>query len=175
MMRPGGIELTSVGLDDLHEVRAIIARAIEAWPTSERLKRNALSVLVYDAVDLADTRILMAKSQGNGVAVAAWRDQGWMTDPAGRFSALLHGLYVDQNWQRHAIGQLLQRAVADEVLSAGGHGLYVRAERFAVPYFARCGYRRLGSGELVGVTGAYPYRFWISCEALLARPQSAAS
>ncbi len=174
-LHTGGVEIVDVGLADLHEVRAVISRSIEAWPTSERLKRNASSVLGYDAVDLTDTRILMARIRGKGVGVAAWRNQGWMVDPAGRFSILLHGLYVDQAWQRQAIGRRLQCAVAAEVQSAGGHGLYVRAERFAVTYFSQCGYRRLAGDELVGVTGAYPYRFWISCAALAAPAQSAAS
>ena len=161
------VEFARADVDDLHRVRAVIAAAIRAWPTTERLRRNALNILSYDAVDLADTHIVMALQDGEALGIAAWRDHSWMADPAGKQSALLHGLYVDGACQRTGLGACLQRFVASAVLDAGGHGLHVRAERFAVPYFERCGYRRLTGAELIGVTGAYPHRFWIACGDLL--------
>lgn len=157
------------GVDDLHLVRDVVAQAIEAWPTTERLKRNALSVLAYDAVDLADTQVVMARLGTLPVGVAAWRTGNMMADPDGQLSGLLHGLYVDRRAQRTGVGMALQQHAASEVLQAGGYGLHVRAERFAASYFERCGYRRLAAGELVGVTGAYPYRYWIACAPLIAR------
>ncbi len=161
------VELVRATVEDLHRVRAVIAAAISAWPTTERLQRNALNVLSYDAVDLADTNIVMALRDGETLAVAAWREHSWMADPAGKRSALLHGLYVDNACQRLGLGGCLQQYVASAVVDAGGYGLHVRAERFAVSYFERCGYRRLAGSELVGVTGAYPHRFWIACGDLL--------
>ncbi len=161
------VAFVRASVEDLHRVRAVIAAAISAWPTTERLRRNALNVLTYDAVDLADTHIVLAQKDGAALGIAAWRDHSWMADPAGTQSALLHGLYVDHTCQRSGLGGCLQRYVASAVVDAGGQGLHVRAERFAASYFERCGYQHLAGAELVGVTGAYPHRYWIACSDLL--------
>ena len=160
-------ELIAVGNDELPLANKVIASAIATWPISERLKSNVQPILFYDALDLTDMQIIMSLHNGEATGVAPWTGKPWLDDPDGQGSGLLHGLYVSQDWQRYGIGTLMQLAVATSVMAAGGHGIHVRAERFAAPYFARSGYRRLAETELISATGSYEHRYWSSCADIL--------
>ena len=152
---------------DLEAVSAVIASAVDAWPVSERLKRSVLPVLSYDEVDLSDHELLVAKRGADLIAMGAWQFETPLSDPDGQTSALMHGLFVASGEQGSGIGQRLQAAVAARASVAGFHGLHVRAERFAVSYFERCGYRRLRPDQQPKGSGpAYPYWFWHACDRL---------
>ena len=153
--------------DDLDDVARVIAEAIDAWPTSARLKRCALPVLAYRGGDLLDHEVLLVRHHGDAVALAAWQPGCDETDTDGARSTLLHGLYVAARAQSQGAGTALQAIVAERAVAAGFHGLHVKAERFAASYFQQCGYRHLDPDERPGVLDPYPYRFWQSCAGIL--------
>ena len=153
--------------EDLDDVASVIARAIDAWPAPDRLKRRVLPVLHYNALDLEDHELLLVSDTDQPVAVAAWQLDARITDPHHRVSTLLHGLFVVKEAQRRGLGQSLQALVARRATTAGYHGLHVKAERFAVTYFETCGYRRLRPSEQPRADDApYPYWFWRKCAQL---------
>ena len=153
---------------DLPLVRSVIRSAVNAWPAPERLKRCALPVLMYDEQDLDDFELLLLTKDGSPLAVGAWQPQAALDDPDGRISTLLHGLYVAESAQRNGFGTELQSVISRRAAAAGFNGLHVKAERFAVTYFARCGYRRLASAEQPRNAPAYPYWFWQPCATIRA-------
>lgn len=152
---------------DLDQVASVIDRAVAAWPTTARLKRNVLPVLRYSSLDLLDHELLLATDAHQPIAVAAWQFDTPLNDPDHNQSALLHGLFVAQEAQGRGIGRWLQATIAQRASVAGFHGLHVKAERFAVTYFEHCGFRRLQPAEQPQNRGsAYPHWFWQVCSGL---------
>lgn len=97
-------DIRRAALDDLSTVNDIVTAAVLGWPMAERLKRVALRVLTYDAVDLREMEVLLAEVDGLPVGVAAW-DPGAVLHGSGvRRGALLHGLYVVPEAQGCGIG-----------------------------------------------------------------------
>jgi GNAT superfamily N-acetyltransferase len=165
---------TSVGLPDLSlriasardlfNVSAVIASAVDTWQAPARLKRCVLPVLAYDEVDLTDHEVLLVSESSRPIAMAAWQPEARLVDPHGCISTLLHGLFVAETAQGRGLGRWLQAVVASRAREAGFHGLHVKAERFAVSYFAGCGFQRLGVGvQPEGGGAVYPYWFWKAC------------
>lgn len=154
--------------EDLSDVAQIIAEAIDAWPTSARLKRCALPVLEYRAADLLDHEVLVVRRDSDPIGLAAWQPESAEIDPDGGSSTLLHGLYVVASAQSLAIGAALQAIVAERAVAAGFHGLHVKAERFAASYFQQRGYLHLDAQARPGGPDPYPYRFWQSCAEITA-------
>ena len=162
--------VTSARPRDLDVIRSIIESAINAWPAPDRLKRCALPVLAYDALDLEDHEVLLVRLGNEPVAVGAWQVDARLPDPEQRTSTLLHGLYVAQTAQGTGLGRWLQGTIAARAVAAGFHGLHVKAERFAQTYFTRCGYRRLRGDQRPLESGhAYPYWFWQTCTEVTVR------
>ncbi|MEQ8484432.1 MAG: GNAT family N-acetyltransferase [Pseudomonadales bacterium] len=142
---------------ELATVNDIVTAAVLAWPMAERLKRIALNVLTYDALDMREFEVLLAEDSGAPAAVAVW-DPATAITGSGARGALLHGLYVRPQAQRQGLGALLQRQVAHRAATHGYHGLVVKAERVSVSYFEHCGYARLDQSNPFGID--YPYLFW---------------
>lgn len=157
-MPPAIPAIRPAGPADLETINGIVSAAVLAWPMAERLKRIAVKVLAYDAMDLRELDVLLAESDGSTAAVAAWDPGTRLAAVGGARGALLHGLYVLPNRQRAGLGSLLQRRVAETAVALGFDGLVVKAERVAVGYFERCGYARLDRGNPFGID--YPYLFW---------------
>lgn len=111
-----------------------------------------------------DHEVLLVSESSRPLAVAAWQPEAHLVDPHRCISALLHGLFVAETAKRRGLGQWLQAVFASRAREAGFHGLHVKAERFAVSYFAGCGFQRLGVGvQPEGGGAVYPYWFWKAC------------
>lgn len=147
------------GEADLSAVNQVVTAAVLAWPMAERVKRNALSLLRYGALDLTDLEFRLAEAGDRVVGVAAWDRTTRVRGASGEQGALLHGLYVRPRWQHRGVGRALQRLVSQAAAGLGFDGLLVKAERVSVGYFERCGYRRLDGEHHFGVS--YPYLFWL--------------
>jgi GNAT superfamily N-acetyltransferase len=159
-------DIRRAALEDLSTVNDIVTAAVLGWPMAERLKRVALRVLTYDAVDLREMEVLLAEVDGLPVGVAAW-DPGAVLQGGGvRRGALLHGLYVVPEAQGCGIGAALQRRIATRAAVAGCDALVVKSERVSVGYFERCGYRRLADDALAGLE--YPYLFALPVDQVVA-------
>tara|TARA_Y100001933_G_scaffold202335_1_gene204189 strand:- start:2133 stop:2657 length:525 start_codon:yes stop_codon:yes gene_type:complete len=165
-------DIRRAALDDLSTVNDIVTAAVLGWPMAERLKRVALRVLTYDAVDLREMEVLLAEVDGLPVGVAAW-DPGAVLHGSGvRRGALLHGLYVVPEAQGCGIGAALQRRAATRAALAGCDALVVKSERVSVGYFERRGYRRLADDALAGLQ--YPYLFALPVDQVAALDRDAA-
>ncbi|MBT7333777.1 MAG: GNAT family N-acetyltransferase [Gammaproteobacteria bacterium] len=150
--------------DHLADANAVIANAIRAWPTTERLIRRAAPVLSYDQQDLLDHEIIQIVVDKRTIAIGAWQTKNRLRDPDGNHSALLHGLYIQTTAQKRGLGQQLQKFIARRASLAGFHGLHVKAERFAAAYFEHCGYRQLSPQDQPQPRNTpYPHWFWQSC------------
>lgn len=140
---------------DLPEVNQIITDAVMAWPLAERVKRLAVPVVTYSAVDLQEYELLMAQVNNEIAGVAAWQPLPEVL-LRGKATCLLHGLYVAPSTQKRGIGTVLLKAAGEQAARAGAQGLLLKAERVAVSYFEHQGLERLGEEAI----GAYPYQFW---------------
>jgi len=91
MPQQPNIEPVTVAQLDI--VNDIIAAAVLGWPMAARLKRVAVGVLTYDAMDLREMEMLLARLDGAAAGVAAWDATTALHGRAGWRGALLHGLY----------------------------------------------------------------------------------
>ncbi|MFT5099867.1 MAG: N-acetylglutamate synthase-like GNAT family acetyltransferase [Planctomycetaceae bacterium] len=136
-------------LSDLDGINKLIELAVMNWPMPTRLKRRAVAVLQYDAVDLAHFTVFVCIRNDEILGVAALDlhhspEQG-----------LLHGLFVLPIIQGHGIGKQLMQMAFD--LAAEDHlvSVLIKAESVAAPYFHRLGLEpidRLGPND-------YPHQF----------------
>ena len=145
---------------DLATVNQVITAAVQVWPSSERLKRLALTALHYTNADLQDFEFLLCYKAHACLGVAVWEPENvsFVNDKSS--VALLHGLYVGQQHQHLGVGKLLLDEVHLRAEKRSFSGVYVRAERFSASYFEHVGYRQLAVNQGPGAVGcAYPYRF----------------
>ena len=132
---------------DLADINLVIEQAVMGWPLADRLKRLSLKVLVYDATDLQHYSGFVAICNNDIIAVTMW-------DPDHQHS-LLHGLYVNPQYQSQGIGRRLLDRAADEVRRAGNDHLPIKAERVSRSYFERMGLECVKSTDET----QYPYLY----------------
>jgi len=153
------LNVEPVTVAQLGIVNDIIAAAVLGWPMAMRLKRRAVGVLTYDALDVDEMELLLARVGDAPAGVAAWDPATLLQGRDAWSGALLHGLYVHPQWQRSGIGTALQQRVAEQAADLGFDALVVKSERVSVSYFERCGYETLPAGALPGVDYPYLFRF----------------
>lgn len=144
--------------EDLNPINRVIEAAVLGWPLAERVKRLALPLLRYDAVDLQDYQMLLGMAGNAVVAVAVWCPQRDAA-PGNGHHVLLHGLYVQPSMHGLGIGSALTAAVVDQARDRGASGVLVKAERVSAGYFERLGFHRLPANGEGGAV--YPHRFWL--------------
>lgn len=139
---------------DLDAVNAVVEAAVLAWNLPERVKRLSLPVYRYDAADFEALHLLAAVApSGDVLGVAAWEPiESPVAD--GGPGVLLHGLYVDPQWQGRGIGSRLLGAVLEAARDLGATGVLVRAQREAEGFFRRHGFFVLDADE------SHPRRWW---------------
>lgn len=145
---------------DLPVVNQVITTAVQSWPTSERLKRLALTALHYTSTDVQDFEFVLCYKAHACLGVAVWEPENVSFTSDISSVALLHGLYVDHQHQQQGVGKLLLDEVHQRAEKRNFSGIYVRAERFSAGYFEHVGYRQLADDQGPGSsTSAYPHRF----------------
>ena len=155
--------LRAAGRGDLAAINALIARAVDTWDLSARVKRSSIPLYQYHPVDFDFLSMLVAPDGGERIAgVAAWEAADAREAPPGDRAALLHGIYVDPGRTGRGIGSLLLAAVADGARAAGYDGLLVRAQADAVGFFESCGLARLAAADPLA---DYPHRYWLDLNA----------
>jgi GNAT superfamily N-acetyltransferase len=142
------------GIGDLSVINHVISRAVLGWPLPQRVKRLALPMLQYDAIDFEHyTALVYIRKTVIGCGV-------WLNEPISfgpqYCGGLLHGLYVDPAAQRQGIGGELLREVSSQAANAGLEGILVKAERVSQDFFERSGMVLLPSSSATD----YPYRYW---------------
>jgi len=140
---------------DLDGINALIKSAAMNWPMPTRLKRRAVTVLQYDAVDLDHFTLFVCVRRQEILGVAAIDLQ----HSPGR--GLLHGLFVLPIIQGHGIGRQLMQMAFDCATDHQLASVLIRAEGVAAPYF-----RRLGLEPIDGLgPNDYPHQFEKALEA----------
>jgi len=144
---------------DLRAVNAVVAGAVGSWTLSERVLRQALPSLLYDAVDLDYMNAMVADdAHGDAIGVALWEPAGRQDLPKGARALALHGLYVLPRWQGTGIGTGLLQMVVERAEARAFDGLSVRAWRRAERFFLARGFAPLDSTE---PADRYPRRLWL--------------
>ncbi|MGK0472455.1 MAG: N-acetylglutamate synthase-like GNAT family acetyltransferase [Candidatus Azotimanducaceae bacterium] len=118
---------------DLDGINAIIKSAVMNWPLPDRLKRRAVAVLQYDAVDLDHYTMFVCVRRQEILGVAAIDLQH---SPG---HGLLHGLFVLPIIQGHGIGKQLMQMAFNCATEHQLVSVLIRAEGVAAPYFHRSG------------------------------------
>ena len=145
---------------DLPAVNRVITSAVQMWPTSERLKRLALTALHYSNEDVQDFEFLLCYKAHACLGVAVWEPENVSLVSKDSSIALLHGLYVAQQHQHCGVGKLLLNEVHRRAENRDVASIYVRAERFSASYFDHVGYHQLADNQGPGASEcAYPHRF----------------
>lgn len=153
------ITLHAASADDLPATNALIARAVDTWRVSRRIRRLILPTCQYTATDLEHQTLCLARDgDGSILGVAAWEETS--EAPVGNDTPglLLHGLYVDPNHQNGGVGSRLLEACLEAARHAGRRGVLVKAQGGAEGFFEARGMRRLPAGD---PARDYHARFWL--------------
>lgn len=136
-------------LSDLDGINNLIESAAMNWPMLNRLKRRAVTVLQYDAVDLDHYTLFVCVRREEILGVAALD----LHHSPGQ--GLLHGLFVLPIIHGHGIGKQLMQMAFDKAVENDLGSVLIRAEGVAAPYF-----QRLGLEPLDGLgPDDYPHQF----------------
>jgi len=154
----GTISLRKAGSDDLDNINAVIAAAMDTWDLAERVKRISLPLYRYQPYDLEHLHIVVAESRGSGIVAIAALEQASPGDSCGgQSTSILHGLYVDPAWHGKGVGSLLLQRMEEIAAETDSRGLLVRAQHDAVDFFAGRGFESL---PVEDHSRDYPYRLW---------------
>ena len=132
---------------DLNAMNEVIKASIMSWPLADRVKRLSLKVLLYDETDLKHYQFIVAETDQQIVAIAAW-------DPD-HPDSLFHGLYVSPDFQSQGLGQRLIASVISAVKALGRKTLVVKAESVSANYFIKQGFHAIPVTD----HNDYPYLF----------------
>ncbi len=135
--------------NDLNALNRVIASAVLNWPMVHRVKRLAVPVLQYDAVDLEHFQVFVAERGREVIGVAAL-DLEHEAD-----EALLHGLYVLPIIRHQGVGRELMELAFDTAREHGLNTVGIRAERVAAGYFVNSGLDTVD----VEKSSDYPHKF----------------
>ncbi|MGR8919367.1 MAG: GNAT family N-acetyltransferase [Gammaproteobacteria bacterium] len=141
---------------ELARVNEIVAAAVLDWPLHERVRRLAVPVLQYDAVEFADYHVLVHEV-GHELTGVAVLDASPPADIRRGHACTLHGIYVSPQEQRQGVGRGLVDAAATLARELGFDGMGVRAERVSTGFFDRCGFGHIAPGP----DCVYPHFYWL--------------
>ena len=151
------IYLRPAKITELDAINRVIENAVMSWKLPERVKRLALPLYRYDAMDFKALQVIVAHDGRDIVGVAAWETADEDETPQKASALLLHGLYVDPAHQRMGIGQQLFRAAESAMHDQKFDGLMVKAQESADGFFLSQGMHRLDPGD---PGRHYSNRFW---------------
>ena len=157
-MNSANIKIRSANVGDLDVINRVIEVAVMSWQLPERVKRLALPSYRYNEMDLKYYSLVVAEDNKKVLAVAAW-DTDIHQGKDGSRGLLLHGIYVQPEYQRNGIGSRLFREVEDAVRDSKLDGVLVKAQNDAVEFFLCQGMQKLATDDL---QRDYENRYWKS-------------
>ena len=125
--------------NDLATINGIVERAVLRWPMSMRVKRRAIPLLQYDAIDMASYAFFRCELSEIIVAVIALDFEYSGADHSGD-ELLLHGIYVDPVAQGRGVGRALLDFAEHQARELNFDGVALKAERVSRGFFEQCGY-----------------------------------
>lgn len=148
------IKVRQIDPSELYACNLIIESAVLNWPLPERVKRLAVPVLKYDAVDLQYMKVFVATYAHEIVGVAAWDPSPVHELPTGD-GGLFHGLYVLPLAQGQGVGVKLMEAVFADARTSDSLGLLIKAQRISQGYFEHHNFEALAAND-----SEYPWQYW---------------
>lgn len=145
---------------DLPRINDIVEACVLTWDIPERVKRLSMSSYLYTAIDLDHQTLLVAEDQASDITGVAAIETAESADlPSGTSGLLLHGLYVNPDFQRQGIARQLLDSVISRVKSEDLDGLLVKAQFDALGFFEAQGFSAL---PVKDAKRDYPYRLWLA-------------
>jgi N-acetylglutamate synthase-like GNAT family acetyltransferase len=141
-----GVVITEISEETLDNINGVVASAIDTWDISQRVKRLALPSYLYTRIDTQHLKFFGAWRNDALIGVVALEPMvNGRTES--RCAMLLHGLYVDPREHGRGIGARLVALAKSISLIGGFSELLVRAERNAVYFFRKQGFRSLQTDD----------------------------
>ena len=143
--------------NDLPAINLVIDAAIMAWNLPDRVKRLSLPSYHYNEVDLQHFEIVIIEQHTQILGLVAWEQADIKDTPAQQTGLLLHGIYVQPDFQHHGIGSILLQAAETAVRQQGLNGLLLKAQTDAIPFFSKKGFQPV---EIKNKSRDYANRLW---------------
>ena len=147
--------------NDLATINGIVERAVLRWPMSIRVKRRAIPLLQYDAIDMA-SYVFFRCELGDIIVAAIALDFEYLGAHHSRNDLLLHGIYVDPVAQGRGVGRALLEFAEHQAREHNFAGVALKAERVSRGFFENRGY----SHNAPRTSDDYPYFYQKSVTAL---------
>lgn len=135
-------------------INDVVRSAVATWPMASRVLRLVTPSYLYKAADFDHFSFIGAYRADRLLGIAAVdRQPSAACDDTREW--LLHGLFVHPEDQGSGTGTRLVDAVKSAAARAGARRILVKAERHAVGFFEKRGFRLL---EVTDPATDYPYR-----------------
>ena len=153
MARPD-VTLRAIVEDDFDAVRTMQARSFAALGgganTPEQIKAHVDEIMSPAYRDeLHDNHLIVAEDAGGSLVGSA----GWCTVPDQPQTARIRKVFVDPEFAGQGMGRLLVEATEADAIAHGFHDFACRANRNAVPFYERLGYRSVFDGVMATSSG----------------------
>jgi len=157
-MKHEAITLRKAIAGDLAAINNVIDAAIMTWNLPARVKRLSLSSYQYAEHDLDSLELMVTEnSQQQITGVVAWEHADPKDVPVGKNALLLHGIYVDPQYQHQGIGSLLLATAEKDARDRNYDGILVKAQSSAVEFFLKQGMKPL---PVKNEKRDYAHRYW---------------
>ena len=124
-MNSADINIRPANVDDLDALNGVVEAAVMSWQLPERVKRLALPSYRYDELDLNYFTLIMAEEDKKIIAIAAWDSEAHL-GTQGSKGLLLHGIYVQPEYQRRGMGSRLFAEAENAVRESGLDGCWLK-------------------------------------------------
>ncbi len=150
------IDIRAATSADLDAINHVITAAVMTWDLPERVKRLSLPSYYYEEIDLDHFQMLLACIEDKPVAVIALEHENRAGESMNK-GTLIHGLFVDPEFQRRGIGTYLFKQAEDIARQQAAAGLMVRAQKDAIGFFSTMGMVKL---SVSNEKQDYADRYW---------------
>lgn len=159
-MNAVGITLRAAANNDLQDINALIAEAIDSWQLPQRVKRLSAPSYFYNQLDLQHMEIILAVDEAQRIlGVAAWEEASPQDLPQNKSGLLLHGIFVVPAHHHQGIGSMLMKRAKLAARQQNLDGLLVKAQSDAIGFFLAQDMKKL---PLTEQQRNYENRFWKS-------------
>lgn len=143
-----------LAVESIAAINEVVVAAVASWPMAPRVKRLVTPSYRYTREDF-DHFAFYGAHQGDALFGIAAVDASPNTAGAGPQDWLLHGLFVLPEVHGLGIGSRLVGELRTQAIRAGVRRLLVKAERHAIGFFEKQGFRLL---EVTDPSTDYPFR-----------------
>lgn len=157
-MTPRTVKIRPAKKTDLDAINHVIESAVMSWRLPGRVKRLSLPSYRYDALDFNHLEMVVAEIANQHIAgVAAWEQADTRDTPNDHTALLLHGIYVDPEYQRQGIGRHLYKTAERAARKHQYDGILVKAQSGASGFFIS---QRMNRLQIEDLRRDYVNRFW---------------